>query len=88
MKDNPLQVVQVSIGDILKGAHPEIREMLRRAHEQKFRVTPTSNNHFRISTPEHYREQRCVFAPKTPSDTRGLHRVRAKLRRFGVKLPH
>lgn len=73
------------IGAVLRGANPEIKKMLRAAHDQGFVVTRTNNNHYKVSTPAHYREQSSCFAPKTPSDVRGYHRVMAKLRNLGVK---
>jgi hypothetical protein len=75
------------IGRILRVAHPEIKSMLRAAHDQGFVVSKTRNGHYKIETPPHWREKDSRFAPGTPSDTRGLHRVRAKLRRLGVELP-
>lgn len=79
---------RAAIGEILKGARPEIRQLLTVAHEQDFQVVPTRNNHYMIMTPEHYTEKNSCFAPKTPSDRRGAHRVKAKLRKIGVRFPH
>lgn len=74
-----------NINKILKGASREIRALLLTAHEQHFTVVPTNGGHFKVSTPQGVRPKRSEFSPKTPSDTRGLHRVRAKLRRIGVE---
>jgi hypothetical protein len=74
------------ISRILRGADREIGKILRAVHKQGFIVTTTNSNHFKISTPEHYRVQKSQFAPKTPSDARSLHRVRSKLRKIGVDI--
>lgn len=78
----------VDVNRILKNVPSDLRDILLVAHEQKFVLGRTKNHHVSITTPRHWREHRTVFAPGTPSDTRGLHRVRAKLRRIGVQLPH
>jgi hypothetical protein len=75
------------INIILRGADREIRALLRIAHDQDFLVTPTSGNHYAVSTPEGVRPKKTVFMSKTPSDTRGLHRMRRKLRGIGVVIP-
>lgn len=76
------------INRILRGASREIRDLLRIAHDQEFRVALTRSDHFSVTTPARFKRQVTVFAPKTPSDTRGLHRVRRKLRHLGVDIPH
>lgn len=78
---------RADIHRILKGTSPEIRGMLLLAHEQKFAVRPTSGGHYGVSTPLGVRPMKTVFMSKTPSDMRGLHRMRAKLRRIGVNIP-
>lgn len=76
------------VNKILKGIPDELRSVLRAAHEQQFVLGRTKKQHVSITTPPHWREHRTVYAPGTPSDSRGLHRVRAKLRRIGVQIPH
>lgn len=76
------------INRLLTGADKELRPLLRLAHEQGFRIGRTRSKHYSITTPEHWREQKKVFAPGTPSDVRGLHRVARKLRHLGVQIPH
>ena len=83
---SPLRRDDINV--ILRGASPEIRKLLRLAHEQQFRVSATKSHHFKIMTPRHWQEKETVFAPGTPSDIRGLHRVVQKLRRIGVRVPH
>lgn len=82
----PLRREDINV--ILKHTHPDIRRVLRMAHDQGFRVSVTRGHHFKIMTPEHWDEKATVFAPKTPSDIRGVHRVVQKLRRIGVDVPH
>lgn len=82
---NKVPARSLDINNILRGAHREIGEMLRVAHGQQFVVTATRGHHFKVSTPPGTAQPMSAFAPKTPSDTRGLHRVRAKLRRIGVE---
>lgn len=76
------------INKVLKNVSSDLRDILRTAHAQQFVLGRTKNSHVSITTPSHWREKRTVFAPGTPSDIRGLHRVRAKLRRIGVQFPH
>lgn len=76
------------IATVLRGAHPEIRKLLRLAHDQGFQVLATKGNHYKVMTPKHWREKESVFSPKTPSDIRGIHRVARKLRHLGVNIPH
>lgn len=76
------------INRVLRGASREIRTLLLVAHKQKFTVAPTRNNHYSVSTPPGVRPRSTVFTPKTPSDTKGLHRVVRKLRHIGVEIPH
>jgi hypothetical protein len=87
MRDQEIEVPfqRDNINKILKGASPEIRALLKKAHAQDFTVVPTSGGHFKVSTPRGVRPMRSEFSPKTPSDTRGLHRVRSKLRKIGVE---
>lgn len=76
------------ISRILRNVHKDLAALLRVAHEQHFVVRRTKGGHMSITSPEHWRERETVFAPSTPSDTRGIHRVAAKLRRIGVQVPH
>lgn len=71
---------------ILRGSNRDIRDLMLVVHHQQFKVSRTRNNHYKISTPDHFRTKESVFAPYSPSDVRSLERVRAKLRRIGVKL--
>ena len=73
------------INHILKGVDPSIAELLRTAHSQRFRVSQTRRNHFKVQTPEHYRDQAKTFAPGTPSDPRSMKATRTKLRHIGVR---
>lgn len=86
MKDS-VPTKKDDINRTLRGATSEIRTLLRLAHDQNFKVAPTSKGHFSVSTPEGVRPKVMVFAPKTPSDTRGVHRVVRKLRHIGVDIP-
>lgn len=85
-EDQP--VMRMDINRILRGADREIRALLRRAHDQGFVIKRTNSKHYSISSPPGQRPRVTVFAPGTPSDSRGLHRVNAKLRRIGVDIPH
>lgn len=76
----------LDINHILKPARPEIREILRAAHDQKFTVRRTRNNHYSIATPPGVEPKQTVFSPSTPSDRKSVQRVKVKLRRIGVKL--
>lgn len=76
------------INRLLKRTSPEIRKVLRLAHDQGFQVSYARSGHYKVTTPEHWDEKVTVFAPKTPSDRRSVHRVVQKLRRIGVKVPH
>ena len=76
------------INKVLNGASPEIRDVLKRAHDQGFQVTLTRNNHYKIQTPASWHTKETRFAPKTPSDRKSLQRVIRKLRHIGVDIPH
>ena len=80
--------MSMDINRLLRGTSREIRDMLLCAHKQRYAVGMTSRGHYSVSTPEGARPRLTVFMSKTPSDMRGLHRMRAKLRRIGVDLPH
>lgn len=77
-------VQRTDINRVLRGTNPEVRAMLLTAHKQGFKVTPTKSNHYSVSTPKGVRPMLTKFMSKTPSDARGLHRMRAKLRQIGV----
>lgn len=78
----------VDINKILRSVPGDLRDVLIAAHEQHFVLGRTKKHHVSITTPLHWREHRTVYAPGTPSDSRGRHRVIAKLRRIGVQIPH
>lgn len=75
------------IGRILRGAHRDIRDLLRLAHDQKFVVARTRNAHFSITTPPDVQPPLTVYTPSTPSDWRSVRGVRRELRRIGVDIP-
>jgi hypothetical protein len=77
-----------TIRQILKNASPELTELLLTAHEQKFRVTPTKRNHYKVSTPEHWKNQACAHMAGTPSEYRSNRNAKAQLKRLGVKYDH
>lgn len=87
MPASPPPSRRTDISVLLRGADREIRTLLRRAHDQKYVVALTRSNHYAVTTPEGVEPKRTVFMSKTPSDIRGLHRMRDKLRRIGVKFP-
>lgn len=86
MTTQPMQ--KNHINKLLRGTNPEIRKLLRFAHDQGFVIGHTRSQHFSVTTPPGVSPSTTVFTPRTPSDTRGLHRVVAKLRRIGVRVPH
>ena len=75
-----------NINRILRAARPEVRAVLRAAHDQKYLVRHTSGGHYAISTPPGTHPKQTVFSPSTPSDRKSVQRVKAKLRHIGVKL--
>jgi hypothetical protein len=88
MKGKPgAQLSARDINRILRGASPEIRKMLKAAHDQGYVVQSTNSQHYKVVTPSSCTEKKTVFSPSTPSDTRGLHIVRRKLRHIGVQFP-
>lgn len=73
---------------VVRGAHPEIRDLLLAAHKQRFRVTLTRNGHYRVQAPrcsKKPRLQRVAFVAGTPSDYRTPKNTRAQLRKIGVR---
>lgn len=76
------------INRVLRGASPEIRKLLKTAHDQGYVVCPTNGKHYKVMTPPHWSEKKTVFSPGTPSDIRGLQIVKRKLRHIGVRLQH
>jgi predicted RNA binding protein YcfA (HicA-like mRNA interferase family) len=59
------------------------RGMHKAALKQGWTVTPTGGSgHLAWKTPD----GKTVFSPSSPGDGRGVHRVRAKLRRAGLKV--
>lgn len=74
-----------SIAQILRGAHPEIRALIRVAHEQGYRISKRGNGHFGVVPPPDSECTDLIFVPFTPSSNRVITNVRGKLRRIGVK---
>jgi len=56
----------------------DISALLRRLKQEGWQVTPSRKGHTRLVHPK---ASRVVFAPKTPSDVRALHNIRAVCRR-------
>lgn len=73
-----------SISKIISVAPPELRALLKTAHEQGFSVIKTHSGRFKVTTPPG-REKQTVFSSSTPSDIRVVQDVKRKLRGIGVR---
>lgn len=74
------------IHQLLRGASPEIRNLLIAAHHQGFGVTRTRSGHYAVTTPEHIRPKRTTFTPQHPGDARSVKQALSQLRGIGVDI--
>ena len=86
MKQEKDQPRNEDINRILGGVCPEIRFLLRLAHQQEFRIIRTSSGHFKIVTPPG-KPKRSIVTPAKTGEYRAVRNTKAQMRRIGVEVP-